>query len=459
MKNPVCFLLVLGLLFYIVNITQSGCAQIGMPTGGPKDSLPPVLIQAIPEPNTTNFTGRTIRFTFDEYLDIKDAFSNVILSPLPSRNPTVTFNRRSMVVRFRDTLKANTTYNLHFGNAVTDYNEGNVLKDFTYVFSTGPTIDSLTLEGNVLLAESGLADTTLMVFLYKNTHDTAVKKLKPDYITRVKGGGGFKFNNLPNTPFRMYALKDADGGKTYNQVSETFAFHDEIITPSLSPTAIALFAYQQEKPETKTTTTPTKKPQIWKMQSNLSSSKLSLLDTLTLDYTRIIETNDSLQLTLLDSSSNNIALSIIKDSTQKQIKTSFSKQPGMAYTLIIPEGYIKDTSGNTLIADTLRFVTFLESDYGMVTLRFTNLDVEKNPALQFVQNDKVSFSSPIKGKEWKDNLFPPGSYDLRILYDENGNGQWDPGDYTEKKQPEKAITLSLKLSVRAGWETENDIAL
>lgn len=460
MKQSFLLFIGLGCLLYALSTLHAGCAQIGMPTGGPKDSLPPVLVEVTPPHNSTQFTGKTIRFTFNEYLDIKDAFSNVILSPLPGKNPTVTYNRKTMVVRLRDTLKPNTTYSIQFGNAVTDYNEGNILKDFSYVFSTGTTIDSFKLSGNVLMAESGRADTTLMVFLYSNLHDSAVRKLKPDYITRVRSGGAFEFSNLPPMPFRMYALKDADGGKTYNQVMETFAFSDETLFPSYAPEAVTLLAYQQEKPADKPAAPAApKKTQVWKLQNNLSNNRLNLLETLLLDYSRPVAINDSVQPLLTDSTQQRVPITVTNDSTGTRVLTSFNKQPGMMYQLILPERFITDTAGNTLPADTLNFSTFTENDYGNVTLRFSNIPTEKNPVIQFVQNDKVSFAAPITGSEWKNSLFPPGTYDIRILYDDNANGIWDPGNYESKKQPEKAITLSLKLSVRAGWETEQEINL
>lgn len=460
MKSPVWFLLGLGCLLFVLSTFPSGCAQIGMPTGGPKDSLAPALVAVTPPNGSTQFTDRSIRFTFDEYIDIKDAFNQVILSPLPRKNPTVTFNRRTMVVRLRDTLQPNTTYSIQFGNAVTDYNEGNILKDFSYVFSTGQTIDSFKISGNVLLAESGLADTTLLVFLYSNPEDSAVRKLKPEYITRVRSGGAFQFTHLPPTPFRIYALKDADGGKTYNQVMETFAFRNETVMPSYTPEAVTLLAYQQEKATDKplTPTTP-KKNQVWKLQQNLSNNRLNLLEPLILDYSRPIMLNDSIPLILTDSTQKPVTVTLEPDSTGTRLLAQFDKQPGMAYQLILPENLVKDTAGNTLASDTLAFSTFSENDYGIVTLRFNNIPADETLVLQFVQNDKVSFSSALTGNVWKDALFPPGSYDVRILYDANGNGVWDPGNFDTKKQPEKAVTLSLKLSVRAGWETDQEISL
>ncbi|HYM92676.1 MAG TPA: Ig-like domain-containing protein, partial [Chitinophagaceae bacterium] len=94
-------------------------------------------------------------FSFNEFIDIQNVQENLIVSPLSKSIPDVTSKLNTMTVKLKDTLEPNTTYSLNFGNAVRDYNEGNVLKNFTYVFSTGNSIDSLQLRGKVILAENG----------------------------------------------------------------------------------------------------------------------------------------------------------------------------------------------------------------------------------------------------------------------------------------------------------------
>ena len=79
----------LSLLIYLVSIVGSGCAQIGAPTGGPRDSIPPVLISAIPKLLTTNFTGNKITLVFDEYINVKDEQKNVLVSPFPKTFPII----------------------------------------------------------------------------------------------------------------------------------------------------------------------------------------------------------------------------------------------------------------------------------------------------------------------------------------------------------------------------------
>ena len=96
----------------------------------------------------------------------------------------------------------------------------------------------------------------------------------------------------------------------------------------------------------------------------------------------------------------------------------------------------------------------------MVRLRFPNLDLAKNPVLQFVQGGEVIKSYVFISKEYTVRLFTPGEYDLRILFDENKNGKWDPGQFFGiRRQPEKVIPIIRKLTVKANWDNEIDISL
>src|SRR5688500_18910931 len=124
---------------------NSGCANIIPPQGGPRDSLPPVLLQATPPDSTTNFRGNRIELEFDEFVDIRDLPQNSIWSPTFETPPAISVKLRTVTIKFdREMPEPNTTYTIQFGNALRDFNEGNILPNFTYTFSTGPVIDSLT---------------------------------------------------------------------------------------------------------------------------------------------------------------------------------------------------------------------------------------------------------------------------------------------------------------------------
>jgi aspartate 1-decarboxylase len=448
-------------LGYLLVIGNSGCGQIGMPTGGPKDSIAPRLVNASPKLKSTNVTGNKITLTFNEYVELKEAQTNVLISPYPKKTPQVDYKLRTVTVKLKDTLLPNTTYSINFGNAIVDINEGNAFKDFTYVFSTGSKIDSLMLTGKVLIAETGKADSTLIAMLYRNANDSSVQKRKPDYIARLKGDGSFLFVNLSAGNYNIYALKDGDGGKTYNSKKEMFAFADAAVTVSDSTDPVILFASAIEKESRTSTTKPTGPAKKLILMSPPGQQFQDLLSPLELSFNNPLKNFEPAKLILRDTNYKPVASTVWSiDSSRTKISLAVNWPEEMPYRLIVDTTAISDSANHHLVKlDTIRFTTKKQSDYGNVVLRFSNLDLTKHPVLQFLQGEVVKESYPLKSLEWKKKLMNPGEYEIRILFDDNNNGKWDPGNYANKLQPEKAITLAIKLAVRANWDNERDIKL
>ena len=447
--------------FGVLSVIFTGCAQIGAPTGGPKDSIPPVLIKAIPEMKTTNFNGNRIVFEFDEYVDVKDVQSNLQVSPYQRNMPSVDYKLKTVTVKFKDTLLPNTTYFLDFGKAIVDNNEGNALQNFNYVFSTGSNIDSLTLKGKVILAETGKADSTLLVLLYRNAVDSTVQTKKPNYITKLSGDGTFIFKYMPNESFNIYALLDGDGSKTYNATTETFAFIDTKVTPGTA-NDIVLHAYAQEKEIEKKKPTPVKQTsqeKKLKYTNSLSGGPHDLLLPVELTFPTALKHADLTKILLTDTAYSPISgASVTIDSTQKIITIANRWKEESLYKLIVPKEAIADSLGLQLAkSDTLQFITKRKADYGKLVLKFPKYKADQHVVIQLVKENKIYRSISVTGKQWSDDMFPPGEYDVRILYDANNNGIWDPGNYMKKQQPEIVTAFDKKLAIKANWDTERDI--
>lgn len=448
-------------LIIISSVLSTGCAQIGIPTGGIKDTLAPKLIRATPIMNSRNVTSNKITLEFDEYIDVQDLQQNLLISPLQNRNPSIVAGPRSITLKFRDTLLPNTTYNINFGNAVRDINENNILKNLTYVFSTGSSLDSLALKGKVTLAETGATDSTLLVMLYKNAVDSTVKNKKPNYIAKVNSDGTFNFSNLPAASFKIYALKDGDGGKTYNSLSEIFAFANEEVS-TLKPDNITLFAFAQELPKDNKTFSSTKPvlEKKLKVNNNIQGTK-DLLEPLEISFNNPLKSFDTTKIYLTDTLFKKItALNYSTDSTAKKIFITTKWKPEDALVLIIDKDAVQDSAGTKLTkSDTFKFTTKRAEEYGKLTLRFNDIDLAKNPVIQFVLGENVKYSYPIVSSTYTNSMFPPGEYTVRILYDKDKNGKWTPGNYSKKIQPEIVVALPQKLSVRADWDNEREINL
>jgi len=455
-------LLMVSAFLYTVTAGLQGCAQIGMPTGGPKDSIPPVLVRAEPAERSLRFTGNKITLTFDEYIDVQDAQNNVLVSPYPKSNPQVSFRLRTVTVKLKDSLLPNTTYAIDFGTSLRDLNEGNPFRNYTYIFSTGDRIDSLSLSGNITLAETGKTDSTLMVYLYKDSPDTVVLQRKPDFMARTNGQGNFRFRYLSPGKYRLFALKDGDGSKTYNTPTEVFAFADEVISISDSTAPVTLYAYAEEKEIPRAAPPAPVKPGERKLRytSTLSGGERQGLKTaLELQFNYPLRSIDSTKILLTDTAYQPLpGVQLSTDSTGKILKVNMAWAEDKEYRLLLNSEGLADSTGARLSKnDTLRFRTKMLADYGNLLMRFPGLDSSQHPVLLLYKGDNLLQSIPVNNATWSDPRFDPGEYELRVLFDENRNGRWDPGNFREKRQPEKVISLPRKLAVRANWDNEQEI--
>ena len=457
-------ILFIGIVFIgqICSLFIIGCAQIGSPTGGPKDTSAPVLIKAMPSNNQTNFTGNKITLSFDEYVDLQDIQSNLLVSPSPKNNPSINSNLKTITIKLKDSLLPNTTYAINFANAIKDINEGNVFKNFVYTFSTGAYIDSLKIEGKVMMAETGKIDSSLNVLLYKNASDTDITSRRPDYVAKLKGNGSFTFKNLPSGNFKIYALKDGDGNKYYNAATEPFAFFNAEINPSDSNNEINLFAYSEKKQETNTPSTiRNEKEKKLKLTNNFIYGKQDLLNTLQLTTNSSLKIFDADSIMLMDTNFVKIkdyAISI--DSSRKKISIDYKWPSNEPFNLVIFKNGLSDSSGLKLLKnDTIKFYTKSTSEYGSLKITFKNIDLTQHPILYFLEGENIKYTFNIQNETWENKMMLPGDFSMRILYDKNNNGQWDPGNYKLKLQPENAISLPEKINIKADWENEREIVL
>lgn len=233
----------------ILCICIASCAKKGSPSGGPKDVEPPVILNASPNNYSTNFTGNEIKIQFNEYVKLKDINKQLIISPPLKIKPLISPQSgasKYVKIKIYDTLQPNTTYSFNFGKSIVDNNEDNPYQYFKYVFSTGQTIDSLTLNGSIRDALSKTADDFVSVMLYEidSTYtDSAVYNKSPRYITNtLDSTTTFKFENLKAGKYQLLALKEESDNYIFNQKTDKIAFKKEFITiPNTESHELILF--------------------------------------------------------------------------------------------------------------------------------------------------------------------------------------------------------------------------
>ncbi len=224
-------LLIVAALAWIVII--SSCANIGMPTGGPRDSIPPVLLGTSPEYKALNYEGKNVRLTFSEYLQT-DAISEIlVISPPLEKRPLIRTKSKTLIIQFNEELKDSTTYSLDFKNSIVDNNEKNPLENLRFSFSTGPVYDSLRVAGRVVNAFNLEPIDKGLVLLQSNLHDSAVYRVRPNYIAKTDEEGLFMIDNIAGGTYNIFALNDLNGDLIYNEGAEEIAFVDSMVIPSV----------------------------------------------------------------------------------------------------------------------------------------------------------------------------------------------------------------------------------
>ncbi|MCL2416604.1 MAG: Ig-like domain-containing protein [Bacteroidales bacterium] len=201
------------------------CATPGRPGGGPRDETPPIPISFSPENFSTNFDARTIRVVFDENIQLRNLWQQLIISP-PIARPSIVYNNRNLTIRLQDddTLRENTTHVFSFGNALVDRNEGNVLSNFQIVFSTGETIDSLSITGEVIDAFTLQPLRDMSIALVADLDDMFYRDIRPLYIARTGEHGFFQVNFLTSDCFYLVAINDRNNDWVYDSINEEIAF-------------------------------------------------------------------------------------------------------------------------------------------------------------------------------------------------------------------------------------------
>ncbi len=235
-------------------LTIQGCARKGTPGGGPKDEDAPIMVIAKPKHESLNFKGDNIRIYFDEYVVLRDLNKKLIISP-PFKTPALITPQgtpsKYINIKILDTLKENTTYTFNFGDAVQDNNESNKIENFKYVFSTGNYIDSLTLKGSVIdgLEREKSKNYNLLLYRIDSTfNDSIIYKKKPNYVTKTSDSLNFKFTNISEGKYKIYALEEETSNYLFNSKTDRIGFLENIITlpkDSIINKPIVLFGEDQ----------------------------------------------------------------------------------------------------------------------------------------------------------------------------------------------------------------------
>jgi uncharacterized protein (DUF2141 family) len=513
----------------------ASCARRGNPTGGLEDKISPVVLKSSSPNFQTNFKGKTITLNFDELVKFKDLQKQLIISPPLEKNPIIKPQAgvaRKITIAFQDSLAANTTYTVNFGQSIVDNNEENPLRFYKYVFSTGPVIDSLKLSGTVADALKNKVDPFINVMLYEineEYNDSTIYKKPPNYVVNTLDSlTTYSLENLKAGTYKLVALKEKSADFKFNPKLDNIGFISEPITlPTSEQFKIQLFEPVQDpsikRPSheganrlhvgytgslSQLTIEPLDKTAITASRITKLAGKDTLqywyktdkeLDTLRLKvtykgfeeetYAAIKKrVKDSLQVTKFGNFSlreplqltgstpiTAIALDKIrllrKDSTAVAVTSrldlfnniatlDFKSAEKETYRLQLLPGAITDFFGKTNDTIKLNYTTKAIADYCSITTTLKGGTMY--PAIvQIVKEDLklVAEQVALKDGAYAFDYLEPGSFYIRIIYDTNNNGVYDPGDFLTNRQPEQVLYKPEVIKLTANRDARETLLL
>jgi len=201
------------------------------PTGGPKDTLAPVILKSTPTQFSRNVSGKEFEITFDEYVTLKDLQKSFYITPPMEELPEVREKGKRIEIVLDKDLQANTTYSFNFGNSIVDNNEGNPIVNYSLTFSTGSNIDTLKFNGIVYDACTMLPAAGAYVFFYENDSIQVPLKYKPSIITKADKEGIFIANTLKNRQYKVIAIEDVNRNYLFDPGVDRIAFEKKMFGP------------------------------------------------------------------------------------------------------------------------------------------------------------------------------------------------------------------------------------
>lgn len=529
------------ILLMLLSLTR--CANMQRPTGGPKDSIPPKLLEESVPNFSTNFKEEKVTLEFDEFIKLNNYQKEFSISPDVEDIIDYRVRKKSLVITLPDSLEENTTYTINFGDGLVDYNESNPFRDYNYVFSTGDELDSLSISGSVI---NGFTkefdqkkDENIKILLIPTSQDSIFGKKKANIFVNVDTSGNFKFNNLREDTYRIYALKEQNNDRIFNGNDEWIGFMEDSLHLDKDITGIDLeitkaypkdFRTLEKKFEPSghillTFTKPLEHPKtkilfpselndekieqyaiqndsakIYIPKSEIDSVKIELSDGSDIIDTILIRTNkrakfdrevkpilnvtnkvdrvkhitltsesplaevDKSKILIHEDSTSRRNFQLQRDTLNKNLyHIRYNWRPKRDYELVIQEGAMRTPFDDVNKESKTQFTLDESDNYGTINFSVNGLDSTMNYIVELIDEakEKVFDRKPLHASNPTISYhnYPGGKYSIRIIYDANDNGRWDPADVYAKKQAENIWYLGKTFTIRANWEQEETISL
>lgn len=450
------------LFLLLAMIVFSSCANQQPPSGGEDDKSPPKIIKISPANNTVKFTGNSIKFFFDEYVNRRSFEEAFKISPLPKGRPEFDWGSKDVEVIFPEGFEKNKTYSIVITKDFKDVNGSNPLSaPVNFAFSTGDKIDKGSISGKIFA--NSLDRILVAAYIINSQNENFVKPdtLKPDYVTQPDEKGNYILSNLPQAKYRLYAFNDDDRNSLYNKDVEKIAvLPDDVVVSDSSKSSGNNFSFLNFDLDLKS------KEFLQSLKSDSSNKIFTSLDNkasaIPLDSrfyfyfrnTKVskLEVADNLKLT--DSSSGavvKLAFNWINDSLL-QVFAPENLKMGRTYefnlnTSALSFRRVFRTASESQVGSISGTVSFDASRYPQGNIQI-HLISKRNSL------NRYSLTLTQAGAFKFENI-PEGEYTLFAFIDMNNSGSYDAGKYFPYEPSEPFFVYDKELKAKGMWNTDN----
>ncbi|MDZ4716713.1 MAG: Ig-like domain-containing protein [Cytophagales bacterium] len=199
------------------------CANVMTPSGGPKDKQPPILLNSTPRHKQVNFKAQTVELLFDETIKLNNPREEIIISPSPGKEIVFRSKGARVLITPAEPWADSTTYSILFREGIQDITESNSPVNLKLAFSTGPTIDSLSMAGTVFDVLQGIPVEKITVAIYSSdTFD--IFSSTPSFFTKTNKAGRFRLDNIKEGLYKIYAFDDKNKNLKVESRAEMYGF-------------------------------------------------------------------------------------------------------------------------------------------------------------------------------------------------------------------------------------------
>lgn len=212
---------IVKLAFLVIFAGLYACANQKPPGGGEEDKTPPKVRIISPKPSAINFTGNSLIFEFDEYIDrrsFQDAFR---MSPQIKGDVEFSWGAKDVEVRFPMNLvkiDPNKTFVINISTDLKDIRGNSIGEAVNFAFSTGSIIDMGGVTGKVYNNNNKI--TSVYAYDLSKSYDPTINI--PDYFTESNVEGSYTLTNLAQGRYRIVSIIDDDKNLLFTSERESY---------------------------------------------------------------------------------------------------------------------------------------------------------------------------------------------------------------------------------------------